>query len=144
MHIWCVENQEVVDDISSLVWYVWYSRVHTIWYGMVRVWMSCVCWMQGRGKYHWPCWTSKTPLPRSFQNLNENSTSRDGQIKHQSLHLFSAKDVNGQPWGRITMHHQRVAGGKFWVCRRWSDVDWGDKGDPFEASPVCARAATFC
>ena len=35
--VWCVENQEVVDDISSLVWYVWYSRVHTIWYGMVRI-----------------------------------------------------------------------------------------------------------
>ena len=34
----CVENQDVVDDISSYVWYVWYSRVHAVWVLNGMVW----------------------------------------------------------------------------------------------------------
>ena len=126
---------------------MWYSRVNLVWYNIVWYGQSLneLRVLDARqGKYHRPCWTSKTPAPRSFQNLKENSMSRDGQIKHQTLHFFSTKDVNGQqPWGRITMHHpESSCWGKFWVWRRWSDVDWADKEDPFEASPVCMRSSS--
>lgn len=41
--------------------------------------------MQGRRKFRRLCWKSKTLGPRSFQNVNENSTNlnKDGQIKHK-------------------------------------------------------------
>ena len=67
------------------------------------------CMWPAQGKYHRPCWTSKTPVPRSFQKLKEHSMNRDGQIKHQTLPFFST-DVNGRPWWRITIHQQRRRG----------------------------------
>ena len=64
----------------------------------LRVW-DAMHLMHCEGKFHQPCSTSKTPGHRSFQNLNENSMNRDGQIKYQTFILL----FNGCKWLWLTL-----------------------------------------